>query len=60
MITILEAFKKIALLQEAKENKTETIMHLPHVVERAILGKPHEAITHLENGLNISQNLSTL
>ena len=41
------------------ENKTETVMHLPHVVERAILGKPHEAITHLENGLNISQNLST-
>ena len=59
MITILEAFKKIALLQEAKENKTETVMHLPHVVERAILGKPHEAITHLENGLNISQNLPT-
>jgi hypothetical protein len=59
MITILEAFRKIALLQEAKENKTETVMHLPHVVERAILGKPHEAIAHLENGLNTAQNLPT-
>jgi hypothetical protein len=56
MITITELFSKIILTEEAKR---ETIMHLPHVVERAILGKPHEAIAHLENGLKISQNIPT-
>jgi hypothetical protein len=56
--SIADLFQKV--LTEAKKAQSEskeTIMHLPHVVERAILGNPEESIAHLENGLNIAQNL---
>lgn len=55
MISITELFQKV-VLEEAKKGSIEVHSHLPHIVERAILGNPEESIRHAENGLNIVMN----
>lgn len=55
MITITKLFQKV-VLAEAKKGSIEVHSHLPHIVERAIMGNPEESIRHAENGLNIVMN----
>jgi hypothetical protein len=55
MISITELFRKV-VLDEAKKGSIEVHSHLPHIVERAIMGNPEESIRHAENGLNIVMN----
>lgn len=57
MITITELFRK-AVLAEANKSE-ETIIHLPHLVEKAIIGKPDEVIRHLTDMSNWVQNEPT-
>ena len=56
MITITELFRK-AVLVEAK--KQEGIIHLPHLVEKAIIGRPNEVLLHLQDLSDWVQNKPT-
>ena len=48
--SIADLFQKV--LTEAKKGSLEVHSHLPHIVERVIMGSPEEALRHAENGLN--------
>jgi hypothetical protein len=56
MISITELFQKVVLVEE---NKKEGILHLPHLVEKAIIGKPNEVLLHLHDLSNWIQNKPT-
>jgi len=54
--SIADLFQKV--LTEAKKTE-ETILHLPHLVEKAIIGRPNEVIRHLTDMSNWVQNKPT-
>lgn len=55
--SIADLFQKV--LTEAKKGSLEVHSHLPHIVERVIMGSPEEALLHAENGLNHVTNRPT-
>lgn len=56
MISITELFRKVVLVEAKAE---EGIIHLPHLVEKAIIGKPKESLIHLRDLSNWVQNKPT-
>lgn len=56
MISITELFRKVTLTES---RSTTGILHLPHLVEKAIIGNPGEVVTHLEDLSNWAQNKPT-
>jgi hypothetical protein len=59
MISLTQLFQKVMFTEETEEEHLQGVGHLPHVVERAIEGHPHEATEYLENALRFVENKPT-